>query len=147
MSARVVYFPPEAKYARPAMTLPELSIILVIIVVYVGFSLPAYIVGSRSGVSSPWIAFIPVFGVLIVLLRVIGQSAWLALLALIPYVGGLVLDIWLAFAIPKRHDRSGWWTPAFIFVPVLSWYWYALTLPRALSPEVPASRLSPGDTF
>ena len=108
MSARVVYFPPEAKYARPAMTLPELSIILVIVVVYVGFSLPAYIVGSRSGASSPWIAFIPVFGVLIVLLRVIGQSAWLALLALIPYVGGLVLDI---SGLPSRF-RSDTTAPA-----------------------------------
>src|SRR5438093_1185272 len=81
--------------------------ILVFLGLYVGLLLPAYVVAVRSGVDSPWLAWVPLVGASIALLRVIGQSGWWALLVLVPYVGALVLDIWLAVEIPRRHARSG----------------------------------------
>lgn len=105
--------------------------LLILGFILVAMPLPAYIIGSRSAVSSPGLAFIPVVGYFIVLLRVIGMSGWLTLIVLVPYVGGLVLYLWFAFAIPKQHARTGWWTVALVFLPLVSYYAYALTLARA----------------
>ncbi len=102
--------------------------LLIFLFVFVAAALPAYIVGVRRGVNDSWLAFIPFVGVWIVLLRSAGTSGWWTAIILVPYLGGLGLFLWLAFTIPKRHERSGWWTVAFIVVPVISYWVYALTL-------------------
>ena len=108
-------------------------LIIDIVVFYALILLPAYVVALRRGAHRPWLAFVPFVGFPIVLLRSVGQSAWWTVLILIPYLGIVVLDLALAFLIPKRHGRSGWWTPAFIFLPFVSFYAYAFTLPRQLT--------------
>jgi hypothetical protein len=108
-----------------SVTLPELLIVFVPLVVV---PLPAYIVGARSGVHHPGIAFIPLVGLWIVLFRVIGKSGWFALLVFIPYLGGLVSYVWLAISIPRRHRRTGWWSVALILLPLVSNYVYAFSL-------------------
>jgi hypothetical protein len=119
-------------------------------VTYVLVLLPAYTVGKRQVVSRPGQAFIPWVGAFIVLLRVMGQNAWWAVLGVVPYVGTLILYVWLAIVIPRRHGRTGWWTLAFIFVPIASFYAYAFTLPREglrAQVSVDPAGIHPLDTF
>ncbi len=112
--------------------------LLILLVVVVLASVPAYVVGTRREVDSPWLAFIPYVGAWIVLLRSVGTTAWWTGLIAVPYVGALALFLWLAFVIPKRHERSGWWTPAFIFLPVISYWPYAFTLRDSRSGLAPS---------
>jgi hypothetical protein len=93
---------------------------------------PAFVIARRRGMKNPWVAFIPLFGVWIVLCESMGRSGWLALLALVPMFGGLILILWTAIEIPAHHGRSGAWTLALI-VPIVNivGYWvYAFTLKR-----------------
>ena len=79
----------------------------------------------------PGLAFIPIVGPWIAVLRSIGTSAWVALLALVP-VASLGLGIWMAFTVPSRHGRSTLWGIWFI-VPlanIVGFWVYAFTLPR-----------------
>ena len=108
--------------------------LLFLLIAYLLMAIPAYIVGVRRGVRQPWLAFIPYVGIWIVLLRSVGSSGWWTAIILVP-LGALGLFLWLAFTIPSRHERSGWWTVAFILLPVVSYWIYALTLPE--KPETP----------
>ena len=87
---------------------PEVELLLS--VVFVG--VPAFVVGQRRGVEAPGIAFVPYVGAWIVILRSIGRSGWLAVLALIPIVA-LGLYIWAAFTVPAGHERTRWWALPF----------------------------------
>jgi bacteriorhodopsin len=106
--------------------------VLALVAVYLALVTPVYVIGRRLGVRKSWVAFVPIFGVWIVLLESVGQSGWAALAVLIPTLGVLALLLWIAVAAPPRHGRSRLWTLAFI-VPGLNFlaYWaYALTLER-----------------
>lgn len=111
--------------------------LLILVVPLVAASIPAYITGTRTHIAGSGLAFIPLAGPMIVLLRVIGQSGWLAFLLIptvfVPPLGFLALQIWFAIAIPQRHNRSGWWIAALILVPVISWWVYALTMRESMS--------------
>jgi hypothetical protein len=104
--------------------------IFLLVVLYLALVIPAYIVGRRLDLRNPWVAFVPLFGVWIVLLESVGQSGLAALAVLIPPIGPLVLLIWIAVAAPPRHERSRLWTLAFIIpgVNFLAYWFYALTL-------------------
>ena len=105
-------------------------IFYVILIAIVG--IPAYVVGERRRVASPGLAFVPLVGPYIPILRSIGRSGWMCLLAIIPLVN-IVFGIWLAFTVPAEHGRTRWWGLAFI-IPVLdffAFYAYAFTLARA----------------
>jgi Family of unknown function (DUF5684) len=93
---------------------------------------PFYILGRRRGVEHAWAAFLPIFGIAIVLFESIGKSGWLSLLVLVPTVGGLVVWIWTAVEVPAHHGRSRWWILALIvpFVSFIGYWFYALTLPH-----------------
>ncbi len=95
---------------------------------------PAFVVGQRRGVEAPGIAFVPLVGAWIVILRSIGRSGWLAVLALIPLVS-LGLYIWVAFTVPAEHDRTRWWTLPFLIpgANIVAFWVYAFTL----NPAVP----------
>jgi hypothetical protein len=103
---------------------------VVVAVLLAVFCTPFYLVAKRSGVEHPAIAFIPWFGAWIVLFETIRKSGWLALLVLVPYVGILIVCIWTAVEVPKRHGRSQWWTAALVIpiVNILGYWVYALTL-------------------
>jgi hypothetical protein len=93
--------------------------------------IPGYVIAQRRGIANPWVAFLPMFGLWIVLFESLGRSGLLALLMLFQPIA-FVFMIWTAIEIPPRHGRSRWWT-AVLFVPVLNIlaYWvYAFTLPR-----------------
>jgi len=96
----------------------------------VAVSVPAYVVGQRRDVPNSGLAFIPFVGPWIVILRSIRTSAWLTILACIPFVS-LVFGIWAAFTVPIRHSRTAWWGVAFIipFVNFVGFWVYAFTLP------------------
>jgi hypothetical protein len=101
-----------------------------------GTSHARYVVAQRRGGRHPWMAFIPLFGLWIVVAESVGRSGWLALLELVPSIGILIVSISMAIAVPKGHGRSRRWTAALI-VPVLNFlgYWaYALTLARPTQP-------------
>jgi len=85
------------------------------------------------------VAFVPFFGLWIVLFESIGRSGWLALLTFIPYVGWLLVPVWTGIELPAHHGRSRWWT-AVLAVPILNLvgYWvYAFTLPRHVADSGP----------
>jgi hypothetical protein len=107
----------------------------ILIVAYVVLVFPVYVIGRRSGLKNPWVAFVPLLGVWIVLFERIGKSGWYSLLAFVPYAGGLVMLIWTAVELPPRHDRSRWWTLLLILpgVNLLGYGFYAFTLPRKTS--------------
>jgi hypothetical protein len=94
------------------------------------FGVPGYVIGKRRGVSHPWIAFLPILGIWIVLLEAIGKNGWYSLLAFVPYVGPIALLIWTAVELPARHGRSRWWTLPLIVpvVNIIGYWWYAFTL-------------------
>ena len=85
--------------------------------------LPFYLVAKRSGVAHPAIAFIPWVGPWIVMYETIRMSGWLGLLVLVPYVGIVIVSIWTAVEVPKRHERSQWWTAALV-VPGVNIFGY-----------------------
>ena len=116
-----------------------------IVAVIVGLSLvvciqgvPGFVIARRSGNQNPGVAFVPLFGVWIVLLETLRRSGWFALLTFIPYLGTLVLLVWVAFDLPVKQGRSRWWTVALgIPGPNLIAYWfYAFTLPQQDSPRL-----------
>ena len=86
---------------------PEV-VLLLLSVVFVG--VPAFVVGQRRGVEAPGIAFVPYVGAWIVILRSIGRSGWLAVLALIPIVAlGLYLGVrrFRAGSLLATNGRGG----------------------------------------
>jgi hypothetical protein len=103
------------------------SVLLIVVLLFVVLSVPAYVIGRRSGVRDAWVAFIPFVGSTIVLLWSIDRSGWMCLIGLIP-LAGAVFSIWLLFAVPAHHGRTRWWGAAF-FVPLIGMYSYAFTLP------------------
>ena len=108
------------------------TIVIVIAIAVCVPGVPAYVIARRSGLRNPWVGFIPILGLWIVLCEATGQSGWLALFVFLPYLGALVLSIWAAFQVPARHGRSRWWALALLVPgPNLVGYWaYAFTLPR-----------------
>lgn len=116
----------------------ELGILAALFFFVVVLAIPAYEVGKRTGVTSPLLAFIPGFGPEMVMLASVGTTMWWAVVILVPYLGVIVLDIWLAFVIPPRHHRSRWWTLAFL-IPIanfVAFFVYAYTLRTRQSAEV-----------
>jgi len=106
------------------------------LVSWVAMTLPCYVLGRRRGVSKTWIAFIPLVGSVIVLLRSIPASLWFLLGLLVP----VVLLVILAVELPRRHGRSWWWTLGFLvpYVDLLVLYLYAFTSPERIGDSVPA---------
>jgi hypothetical protein len=87
---------------------------------------PAYVIGQRSGVGNTWVAFIPLVGPTIVLLWSIRCGGWTVLLAFVP-IANIFFVLWLVFAVPRAHRRSGLWGLG-LLVPVIGMYAYAFTL-------------------
>jgi len=101
--------------------------LLVLIVISVLFSIPAFVIGQRRGVSSPGVAFIPFVGPTIVMLWSMNRSGWMMLIGLIPLIG-IIWSIWFAIEMPAYHGRTRWWAAAYFFLPLIGYYLYAFTL-------------------
>jgi fatty acid desaturase len=93
---------------------------------------PGFVIAQRRGLSNSWIAFVPFVGLWIVLCESVDRSGWFALLTLFP-LGGFVISVWMAVAVPVAHGRSRWWGAALLVPgPNIVGYWaYAFTLPSA----------------
>jgi hypothetical protein len=110
---------------------------ILFLLAWLGGAIPAYVVGKRTGVRAPGIAFVPLMvGPYIVILRSIGRSGWLCVLGFVPVVG-LIFDIWLVSVVPTAHQRTRWWVLPFL-IPVIqfaAFFAYAFTLPRLTRSE------------
>jgi hypothetical protein len=104
-----------------------IEVLFVLVFFFVVLPLPIYLIGSRRGVSRSWVAFIPFVGSTIVWLWAMDRSGWMTLIALIPFVN-IIFAIWLCFAMPPHHGRTGWWGVALLFLPWVGTLWYGLTL-------------------
>jgi hypothetical protein len=82
----------------------------------------------RSGVSHAWVAYIPLVGMWVTILRAAKLSPWLVLVVWIPLIG-IFIAAAVAWHLPKVHGRSQWWFVVNL-IPVIGWYAYALTLQR-----------------
>ena len=104
--------------------------LLILACAFFVFGIPAYVVGKRSGVPDPGVAFIPLAGPYIVLLRASRISAWWTFLVLFPYLGALALDIWIAIVLPRENKRDQWWTLPLLVpgINVIGYWIYAFTL-------------------
>ena len=112
-----------------------LMVIVVVALILCITGVPGYVIAQRRGIGNPWMAFIPMLGLWIVVFESLGRSGLLALLMLFQPIA-LVFMIWTAIEVPPRHGRSRWWTAA-LFIPGLNLiaYWvYAFTLPRQVRP-------------
>ena len=69
------------------------TIVIVVAIAACVPGVPAYVIARRSGLRNPWVGFIPLLGLWIVLCEATGQSGWLALFVFLPYLGALVLSI------------------------------------------------------
>jgi uncharacterized membrane protein YhaH (DUF805 family) len=110
----------------------SLALILLVVAVFIALVFPVFVIGRRRDLRNPWVAFIPLLGVWIVLFEAVDKSGWYSLLAFVPYVGTLVLLIWTAVELPSNHGRSRWWTLLLMIpgVNLVGYWFYAFTLPR-----------------
>jgi hypothetical protein len=100
--------------------------LLILLFVFALVGVPAYVIGQRSGVRNAWVAFIPFIGTTIILLWSIRCGGWMALLTFVPFVN-IFFFLWLVFAVPRAHRRSGLWGLG-LLVPFIGMYAYAFTL-------------------
>lgn len=107
------------------------ALAFVVVVASLVVGVPGFVIAQRRGLSNPWVAFVPLVGLWIVLCESTGQSGWVALFALIPLIG-VVISLWMAVAVPVAHGRRRWWTLALVVPGAnLVGYWlYAFSLPR-----------------
>ena len=109
----------------------SIALFLLLLVTVMGIvGTPVFVIARRRGLRNPWVAFIPLLGIWIVLCESMGRSGWLSLLVFVPTFGVLLLDLWTAIEIPAHHGRSRAWTLA-LLVPGMNivGYWvYAFTL-------------------
>src|SRR5262245_61243933 len=92
----------------------ELILLSLIAVVFLLPGIPGYTIAKRRGLDRRGLAFVPYFGIWIVLFRSVGRTGWwlaalLGLLLLLPFVGLPVVSIWTGVEVPTTHDRSRWW--------------------------------------
>ena len=116
-----------------------MSEIIVLLLIWLGLSVPAYVVGKRRAVSSAVVAFVPFVGPWIVILWSIERSAWLVLLLVVPVVN-VMLAIKVAVAVPSEHGRTRWWALGFLipYVNLVANWVYAFTLETDTPAATPA---------
>jgi hypothetical protein len=102
--------------------------IVLILALFAAVYTPAFLVARQSGVSHAWVAYIPLVGMWVTILRAAKLSPWLVLVVWIPLVG-IFIALAVAWHLPKDHERSQWWFVVNL-IPVIGWYAYALTLKR-----------------
>lgn len=106
--------------------------VLFTLVLFLIVCVPAYVMAQRAGLDHPAVAFVPILGPWVVMLKSTGHSGWFSLGVLVPYLGAFVVALWMAFEAPSRHHRSEWWKLA-LAIPVINvfaYLVYALTFPQ-----------------
>jgi hypothetical protein len=93
-----------------------LAITVLLIVAY-------WMVFEKAG-QAGWKVLIPIYST-VVMLRIVGKSAWLALLLLLIGLGLLILEIIIAIGMARSFGRSGWFAVGlfllpFVFYPILA---------------------------
>ncbi len=99
----------------------------------------AFIIAKRRRAQGPGVAFVPIFGPFIAILRTIESSGWASLLLVVPFVN-IVWIVLLGLTVPQKHGRTRWWAPCFIFsIPFFGVPFallpYAVTLEKVPEPE------------
>ena len=100
-------------------------IFALIYVVVIIFEIAALWIVFRKAGEPGWWAIIPIANIIITL-KIIGRHwAWI-FIALVPFVGGLILGILIAIDLAKSFGKSGVFAVGlfflgFIFIPILAW--------------------------
>ena len=110
------------------LTMETVTVTAFVVVLFAVLYTPAFLVARKSDVSAAWVAYIPLVGMWVTILRAAKLSPWLVLIVWIPLIG-IVIGATVAWQLPEVHGRSQWWFVANL-IPVLGWYAYALTLQR-----------------
>jgi peptide/nickel transport system ATP-binding protein/oligopeptide transport system ATP-binding protein len=94
----------------------------------------AFIIAKRRRTQGG-VAFVPIFGPYVAILRTIESTGWASLLLVVPVVN-IVWLVLLGLTVPQKHGRTRWWAPCFIFFGLpFALLPYALTLRQVPEPE------------
>jgi len=102
-------------------------VMLSLLMAAVWYAVTSWLLGrvfKKAGIDQ-WKAWVPFYNSW-VFLELGGQQGWLALLVLIPGVGGIVTLVFLciaAYNIGLAFGKSGGWVVLYL---LLSWVWYAI---------------------
>ncbi len=124
---------------------PLLSVLMLIIVlaIYVYASYALYVIAKKTATANPWLAWIPVANVFL-MLKIAGKAYWWFLLLLIPLVNIVVgIYIWMRVAAARSHPS---WVGLLMILPfvnliVLGYIAFAdnKALPQVIFPNLPYS--------
>lgn len=70
---------------------------------------------TKAGVAG-WKSIIPIYNV-VVLFKIIGINPWCILLALIPFVGAIIIEVWMAVRLAKVFGKGAGTIAGLIFFP------------------------------
>jgi len=95
----------------------QMIIIFVIaVIVYIYTALCLMFIAMKAGVQYPWLAWIPVANVLL-MLSIANKPWWWFFFFLIPVVN-IVIAILVMIEIVKRMNRPAWWV-VLLFIPII----------------------------
>jgi len=92
-------------------------IFVMVVVLYVYFSLCLFLIAKKLNVPSPWTAWVPIVNIW-TLLQAAGKPGWWVLLFFIPFVGFFVI-IYVWMCITENLGRNKW-LGLLILIPVIS---------------------------
>ena len=88
------------------------------IIGYVCMAIGLYFSAKKANTKNPWVAFIPVIQV-VVLLQLIDKSGWSILLLLIPVINWILMIIWVVKYLKAFEAGSGFVAIAIITIILL----------------------------
>ena len=113
------------------------AVLLVTVVLAITEGVWAYLIARRRRAQGGGVAFVPVFGPLIAILRTIDSSGTASMLIVVPVVN-VVWAVLFGLTVPQKHGRTRWWAPLLflsVFLLPFGLLPYALTLERVPEPE------------
>lgn len=88
------------------------------IIGYVCLAIGLYFSAKKANTKNPWVAFIPVIQI-VVLLQLIDKSGWSILLLLIPVINWILMIIWVVKYFKAFEAGSGFFAIAIITMILL----------------------------
>ncbi len=97
--------------------------LIFLIVFYIYASVCLYLIAKKTGVSNPWLAWIPLAN-LWVMVTAAGKEWWWILLMFVPLVGvAVVVYLWMCITENVGKDK---WLGLLIMVPIVNMVWMGI---------------------